>query len=456
MAPSDVPAHADRAEAFQQFAERRATGSVEVPPLLLGDRERRLHVRHTLLEDHRIRIANRPEAAATKFDMLAASPFSFYRGTALLYYRDHAGTDGHLPAVFTIGDVHPENFGVMPSADGTPFFGANDFDEAWIAPFTYDVNRGAVGFWMAGTELGLKRKERRAAVLAFVDGYLEALREFLDDDRESHHQFRVDNSPPMIRALLEESLRGRDRFLRKRVDLEALRFLPSDKVIPQSATVEAFQEVVDAYVKKAELGGPPRPKDFFRVLDVGRKIGSGTASQGLDRFWMLLQGWSDAPEDCVVLEMKQARRSALYGLVPAHGYEAKTSAERIIHAHSVFLVGGDPLYGAAEIDGTSFLARERSPLKKAVEVAELDGDGLIEYADVCGRALAQPHARSDEDTGMTDACAEELILGAIKPEVFRADVVAFAQDAAARIYADHELFCQDHALGAFRTGEIPG
>ena len=34
----------------------------------------------------------------------------------------------------------------MPNEDGAPFFGVNDFDEAWVAPFSYDVKRGAVGF----------------------------------------------------------------------------------------------------------------------------------------------------------------------------------------------------------------------------------------------------------------------------------------------------------------------
>ena len=91
-------------------------------------------------EDHQFRIHNRPEGAQAKFDKLAKSAFKFFRGTALLYYRDYAGTDGHLPTVLTIGDVHPENFGVMPNADGAPFFGVNDFDEAYFAlglPFPF-------------------------------------------------------------------------------------------------------------------------------------------------------------------------------------------------------------------------------------------------------------------------------------------------------------------------------
>ena len=54
-----------------------------------------------------------------------------------------------MPAVFALGDVHPANFGGMPSADNVPIFGVNDFDEAHYAPFTWDLKRGAVGFLLA-------------------------------------------------------------------------------------------------------------------------------------------------------------------------------------------------------------------------------------------------------------------------------------------------------------------
>lgn len=47
-----------------------------------------------------------------------------------------AGDDAWMPTVLTLGDVHPENFGVMPNADNVPIFSVNDFDEAYYAPFT--------------------------------------------------------------------------------------------------------------------------------------------------------------------------------------------------------------------------------------------------------------------------------------------------------------------------------
>ncbi|MHA6783298.1 DUF2252 domain-containing protein [Pseudonocardia saturnea] len=454
MAVNEEFVRHDRAAQFREYAERRARGSVETPPLQLTAHERRIHVRQTLLEDHRTRIENRPDGAQLKFDTLAADAFVFFRGTALLYYRDHAGTDGQLPIVFTIGDVHPENFGVMANSDGAPFFGVNDFDEAWAAPFSYDVKRGAVGFWIAAAENGERKRDRRRVVRSFVDGYLTALQAYSIDDRSSTFQFRHDTSPKIIRDLLRRSMTDRSAFLDKYVDPESGRFRPSRKRVPHSSHVAEFQKVVDRYVKDNDLGGVARPKSFFRVLDVARKKGSGTGSLGLDRYWALLRGWDADPGTCVVLEFKKARRSALHGLVPVNDVTSvegdEESARRIVTAHEVHLVNGDPLYGFAEIEGRSFLARERSPYKGGIAVAELDLDEMISYAHVCGHALAQPHARSDAETGIMEGSAETRILSSITPELFRADVVEFAELAADRVYADHRMFREDQSHGAFR------
>ena len=74
---------------------------------------------------------------------------------------------------------------------------------------------------------------------------------------------------------------------------------------------------------------------------------------------------------------------------------------------------------------------------------------LKRYARICGRVLAQAHARSDEDTGIMEGDAEKRILGAINPGLFYADIVRFAETAADRIYEDYKLFKKDHAKGAF-------
>ncbi|CAN5244721.1 hypothetical protein BH23VER1_BH23VER1_29700 [soil metagenome] len=443
----------DRREAFAEFARRQAGGAVTSPPLLLPGPQRRIYVRETLREDHRFRIHNRPEGAEEKFDKLASSPFSFFRGTALLYYRDHAGIDSHLPSVFTVGDVHPENFGVMPNADGAPFFGVDDFDEACVAPFSYDLRRGALGFDIAAKENGLSKKKRRKVVRAFLRGYFGQLAGFAQDDREKSHQYRIDNSPAMIRDLLKSALKSRESFLEELIDLSNARFRPTEEIVPRSDEVPKLQKVIHDYRRTNGWDGRRKPKAFYTVKDVAVKRGSGTASLGLDRYFVLIRGQADSTENDVILELKRSRPSALEGLVPwvksGRPGDDHAHAQQVARAHRIHLVGGDRFYGWAAIDGQSFLVRERSPYKNDIDPADLDAGELKKYARICGAALAQPHARSDEDTGAMQGDAESRILSSVDPDVFCDDLVRFAQAATARVYRDHKAFKKDHALGAF-------
>ena len=439
-------------EEFKAYTENIVDGIPIMSPRYLNSDDRRLYIRRTMREDHTYRIKSSPEDTQQKFDKLYDSYFSFFRGTALLYYRDYAGIDHELPVVFTIGDIHPENFGVMPNKDDVPFFGVNDFDEAHFAPFTYDVRRGAVGFYLSTKENGFSKKKRKKIVRAFVEGYLDGLREFAKDDREKFFQYRMDNSPKLIKKLLEDSLESRKSFLKEKIHLKKKKFRVTEEVVPYSHHIEEFQKVVDKYVKKNKIKVPKQHKNFFKVTDVAIKKGSGTASLGLDRYWILLEGETDAADDCVILEMKQSRISALQDLVPfftGNEEQNDAKAEQIVKAHDIHLVGGDAMYGYAKYEDKSYLMRERSPYKNDFDTEDLGKKQFKKYARVCGKTLAQTHARSDQDTGVMDGNAEEEILQSIIPHVFVDDMVRFAHRAAKRIVKDHQLFQKDYDIGAF-------
>lgn len=125
-----IPAQTDRTGNFTRLSVDAARGDVVTLPSQLQGRRGRLHIRNTVLEDHRARLLVAPDAVAGTWEHPAGDAFSFFRGTALLHYRDLVGEDTWLPTVASIGDVHPENFGVLPGAGGQPAFSADDFDEA--------------------------------------------------------------------------------------------------------------------------------------------------------------------------------------------------------------------------------------------------------------------------------------------------------------------------------------
>ncbi len=118
------------------------------------------------------------------------------------------------------------------------------------------------------------------------------------------------------------------------------------------------------------------------------------------------------------------------------------------------LAHGDIFYGAVEIDGESFMSRERAPFRDDIDMDELSYKTWKQYASVCGAALAQSHALSD-DLGQIDYDVEPSIVAAASPrELFVADIVRFAEEAADRLKADHRFFREDHAQGAFDRIEM--
>lgn len=440
-----------RVEAFRSLAMQRARGEMVFLPRHLTGLERRRHVRQTIREDHETRISSRSQDADEKFEKLHDSLFSFFRGTCLLFYRDLAGEDAWMPTVLTLGDVHPENFGVMPSADDVPIFGVNDFDEAYYAPFTWDLKRGATGFMIAAQEEGGHGAKQQAKIAAaFVRGYVEAMRGYATDATEQQTQVRQDNAPKLIRKLIEGALEDRDHWLARKYHDEYRRgFRADDELVPVSARVPEFQDALDRFVRDNDVDVPERA-GAMRVKDVCQRLGQGTASLGLPRYYLMVEGPNADGTDDLLLELKQARRSALAGLVPPSEYVVDGNADRISHAQGVHLVRGDRFYGAVEMDGLSFMVRERSPYRDDIDLDDLSDKQWRKYAAICGASLAQSHALSD-DAGLVDHDIEPDVLEAIGPEeLFVQDIVEYAREAADRVRADHRHYRSDQELGAFR------
>lgn len=443
---------ADRFAAFARLARDRAAGEFRSTPAVLQGEERRLHVRQTIREDHEHRIATSADGADEKFDALAASLFDFFRGTALLFYRDMAGDDAWMPTVLNLGDVHPENFGVMPSVDNVPIFSVNDFDEAAYAPFTWDIKRGSVGFMIAGgTEGGLPAKRQRKLVRKFVRGYVEGLSGFAEDADELDHQIRLDNAPELIREMLEDEWEDRREWLEGEYYDEFRRgFRADDELVPVSSRCDEFQEIIDRLVIENDIEVPPRAAEM-KVKDVAIRRHQGTASLGLERYYVLIEGPLPDESDDLVIELKRARRSALDGLVPPSEFAVGGAATRVAHAQRVQLVRGDVFFGHVDIDGRSFMSRERAPFRGDVDLDDLSWKEWKTYARICGRTLAHAHALSDEGVGTIERDIEPEILDAIgDPTLFTDDIVRFAGAATDRVRRDHQHFAADHALGAFR------
>src|SRR5271170_478701 len=119
-----------------------------------------------------------PDLVPVRHRRMMVSPFTFYRGAATIMAADLkdtpvAGLDAQL-----CGDAHLSNFGLFASPLRILLFDVNDFDETLPGPFEYDVKRMAASFTIAGRNNGFSKADTRAATLASVTAYREAMASF--------------------------------------------------------------------------------------------------------------------------------------------------------------------------------------------------------------------------------------------------------------------------------------
>ncbi len=151
-----------------------------------GETERSEMIVQCLQESFADLMEHAPDAFRTKFRKMARDPFAFYRGTACLFYADLAGNTG-LDAdktgedsqwwgergdrIWIQGDLHVENFGTYMSGDGRLVFDVNDFDEAYVAPWTWEIRRFVASLALICWEKALPDRVIDELISAYLHAY---------------------------------------------------------------------------------------------------------------------------------------------------------------------------------------------------------------------------------------------------------------------------------------------
>src|ERR1017187_5530222 len=116
-------------------------------------------------------VGRQEELVPLRMGRMAASPFTFLRGAACVMAWDLSKTPTSGISVIMCGDAHINNFGLYGTPQRDVIFDLNDFDEATVGPWEWDLKRLVASVNVAGRENGLNKKERAAAVMRAVEGY---------------------------------------------------------------------------------------------------------------------------------------------------------------------------------------------------------------------------------------------------------------------------------------------
>ncbi|MEU8791779.1 DUF2252 domain-containing protein [Streptomyces sp. NPDC048643] len=415
-------------------------------------------------------LAADPAAFRVKFRKMAASAFAFYRGTAGLFYHDleqdkRGGPylDERTSRVWIHGDLHAENFGTYMDAQGRLIFNVNDFDEAYVGPFTWDLKRFAASVALIGYAKALSDDQITELVRIYAGAYRERIHALSTGAKNDEvPPFTLDTADgPLLGALRVARSLTRFGLLDSMTEIRDFerRFASGGGSIElDAATRYKVLAAFDGYLETLPESSLTRP-DSYRVKDVVGRRGIGIGSAGLPSYNILLEGNSDALENDVVIYIKQAQTPAVSRHItdPAvrgyfqHEGHRTVISQRALQAHA------DPWLGWTELDGAGQLVAEVSPYAVDLDWSDLDDPEEIAsvVADL-GRATAAMHAAADDDSGHSELVpfsTERAIDAAIAgdEEGFAGLLVDFAHSYGSRARADHQIF-----VDLFRNGRIPG
>jgi uncharacterized protein (DUF2252 family) len=410
-----------------------------------------------------------PAAFRVKYRKMAMDPFAFYRGTACLFYADVTSgptlgdddwVDERSGRIWIHGDLHAENFGTYMNADGRLVFDVNDFDEAYIGHFTWDLQRFAASLALMGWRKALPEEDIRGLVGRYLNGYLEQVAHYLEEEQDEDFALRLDNTEGPILALLEQAR------LKRRVELldpmtsteEGVRlFRETGKVRrlehgERAQVEEAFQRYLDTIPQSKKID-----RDlFYDVRDVVGVTGFGIGSAGLPAYNVLVEGFNQSLDNDVVLSMKQANVPAVSRFVDKASVEGyfDDEAHRTVVSQRALQAHTDPLLGHAVIDGVGYVVAELSPYEIDLDWGDInEPEEMAAVVEQLGRATAKVHCASDEDSdqSLVEYQVEKAVSDSLegRHDEFVEAVTDFALEYAGTVRRDHALFVE-----AFRTGRI--
>lgn len=401
---------------------------------------------------------------AAKIEKMKETAFSFYRGTAHLFYLDMAKLppsaylDAETRRVWINGDLHLLNYGGRRDSAGNDVFDISDFDESYIGPYVWDVRRMAVSIVLAARELNFPAHEQNSLIDHFIDGYLDKLADFKGNGGEQSYSLKADDLSNVAKDVVQEVGKGKrakflDRNSTKSGSVRRFKTDDSLMVVP-TATASAINAAMPAYVASISPSGR-KPPAFYKVKDTRQRMGSGTGSLGHARYWVLIEGASASPDDDVILEMKEIGSSAVAlanpgGFPPAaYGNQEGT---RVAISNKAGLTNVDPLIGSTVIEGKSFFVKERSPFQEDFKYKKLKGDfGYFKDSVIAmGRILARTHALADKDydKALIPFSQEEKITDVVvSAQGFKAETRAFANDYADQVELDYTALKDALAAG---------
>ena len=436
-------------------------------------------------------VSREQDLVPVRHGRMMVSPFTFYRGAAKIMAADLAETPVAGLETQLCGDAHLSNFGLFASPERVLLFDVNDFDETLPGPFEWDVKRMAASFEIAARHNGFSKADTRAAALASVRAYREAMASFaqmgtmdiwyahLDEDElmaairstvagtkkeakgaKKKKTEKKDEKQEKLAKTAEKRAQKTAAKAHTKDSLQALSKLAEQvdgkyRIVSQPPIVVPARDLAATYGLSPDQVMPAIHDQFrayratlqddrrhllerFEIVDGARKV-VGVGSVGTRAFIVLLQG-RDA-RDPLFLQIKEATASVLEPYLGKSRY--RQHGERVVQGQRMMQASSDIYLGWTKgLDvRRHFYWRQLRDMKGSADPEAMTPLGLTFYARTCGWALARAHARSG------DPVAIAAYLG--DSDAFDTSITDFSERYADQNEQDYEEF-----VNAVKSGRL--
>jgi len=388
-----------------------------------------------------------PETLLYKYEAMAENAFRFYRGTCSLFYEDLQACPDLLPSpmAWICGDLHLENFGSYLGENKVVYFDLNDFDEAVLAPASYELVRLLASIFIAFESLKIEPEKARNMAQLFLRTYSATL--------AKGKACSID--PRTAKGIVKDFLIAAEKskakdLLEKRTEKKQQKVVLSLKDERHLKVEKKLKNELKAHVSQWIENSSDGPYNYKVKSCVFRLAGTG--SIGVKRYLFLLKS-TNTHNQYLLIDMKQSLDSALNCFTKAKQPHWNNNAERIATIQQRMQNVTPSLLSTTIFRGDSYVLQELQPVKDSIKFKMIRDQyrDLYQVIDDMAILTASSQLRSG---GIQGSATIDDLAAFGKDNTWQEQLINYAQKYSDQVNSYYLHYLLDYRAGKFNRNEI--
>ncbi|WP_179413412.1 DUF2252 domain-containing protein [Mucilaginibacter sp. E4BP6] len=386
-----------------------------------------------------------PDMVQLKYEAMTENAFRFYRGTCHLFYQDLANAEALplSPLVWICGDLHIENFGSYKGDNKLVYFDLNDFDEALLAPASYELARMVTSIFIAFESLDIGPEKALKMARLFVKTYCATLAKGKS----------ISIEPRTAKGIVCDFLTAADDstekdILKKRTVYKKNKIMLSLEDERHFKVDKKLKHELKAHINEWIATSSDGPYNY-KVKGIIFRL-AGTGSIGVKRYLFLLKS-TNTKNKYLFVDMKQARPSSVLPYTTVQQLQWPTEADRIITTQKRMQNVSSSLLSTTVFREDSYVIQELQPVKDTIKFKLLKDEyrDIYQVIDDMAALTASAQLRSGGIHG--SAIIDELEAWGTDQQ-WQDIIIEYSRKYAEKVKRYYKQFVTDYKAGKFKKG----